>query len=750
MLLYPEKKIKEVTFPKYGKGEEADFEAFLEFCQQVGDNINLDLLKKAYEFNINANKNLFRKSGEPFYIHPLEVATFLVQYIMYDNEMVASAILHDVLGKEGRLTLNDIQSEFGNVISQMVDNIHRITNLERKEIGDIEYFRRLILALTTDVRIIFIKIADRLHDMKTISYLSPETQRKFAEDTLQIYVPLAHRFGFYLIKSELEDICFRILDRENYDKIVRKLNMTKKERDEYLKEFAKPIIETLKKMSLLRDKQIKFEVHGRVKHIYSIYNKTLLRGKPVEELYDLIGLRLILDTEDETICEKVIEEIKKIYPFVPETYKDYIKNPKPNGYKSIHCAFIGTGGQKVEVQVRTKKMHLIAEKGFAAHYRYKSGTISMDSVFDDPQIDKWVQDIRDLLAKKEEIPVEKLLESFKYDIFSNEIYVLTPKQELKILPKGSIVLDFAYSIHTDVGNRCAGAKINGKTSSIFTPLKNGDVVEVILGENLEPELAWLEKVVTSKARNSILKYFNQNRSEHQQKGKDFFESLLLEYELERNKNKVLNQCLKILKYPTSNDFFIELSKADELKSIVKLLLKVLKANNFKINPKDFEKDIELKKIWDFTQNRMLLDDKTYEIVFAKCCLPVRGDDAVAYAYGDKIVIHRQDCKSGLLQIGNSVTRKIEFKWDAIDRDLFELGVKLTSLISEHIHILLGQIFQEEKDIYITHIINESFGLGYFVYKFYLRVKDNSLINKMKNIIQTNKLDINIERVGIHS
>lgn len=747
MLLYPEKKIKKVTPPKYGKSEERDFENFINFCKKVSDNIDINLFRKAYSFNIEANKNLFRKSGDPFYTHPLEVATFLIDFIMFDNEMIASALLHDVIGKGSVFTIADIESEFGNTIAQIVDNVYRITHLERQDIGNIEYFRRLVLALTTDVRIIFIKIADRFHDMKTISYLSTETQKKFAEDTLLVYVPLAHRFGFYLIKSELEDICFRILDRENYDKIVRKLQMTKKERDEYLKSFAKPIIERLKKFEVLKERGVNFEVHGRVKHIYSIYNKTLLRGKPVEELYDLIGLRLILDTDDETLCEKVIDEIKKIYQYIPETYKDYIKNPKPNGYKSIHCAFIGEKGQKVEVQVRTREMDLVAEKGVAAHYRYKSGLISMDSIFEDPQIEKWVGDIRDILSRKEEVPIEKILESFKYNIFSDEIYVLTPKQEIKILPKGAVVLDFAYSIHTEIGHKCAGAKVNGRTCSLFTPLKNGDVVEIIQGENLQPEPNWFDKVVTSKAKSAILKYFTQSRADFQEKGKQIFEGLLTHYGLTSYRVKVLNHCLKILKYSNSKDFYFELGKVEELKKLVEALVTYLKENNFKFFVRDLAQNNILRKVLEFSERRILVGKKTYEMILSECCLPVRGDDVIAFARNNQIFVHRIECGNSKFEITAPETIKVEFDWNKIGLEEFVLGVKFISDSAESIHFLLSQAFQENKDVLIIHFFNETDIFDKVTYKIFVKTPNNLIYKTMEEIIQSKNLNVKIERIG---
>jgi GTP pyrophosphokinase len=746
MLIFPNKLSTKISQPVFGRGEEPDFQAFLNFCKFFSPNVNVDLLEKAFQFNLEANRNLFRKSGDPYYVHSLEIATFLVNNLMYNDELIASALMHDILGKSELITTREIQTVFGPVISQIVENVNKITSLEKQGIGDIEYFRRLILAITTDVRIIFIKIADRYQDMKTINFLLPEVQRKLAEDTMQIYVPLAHRFGFYVIKSELEDIAFRVLDKENYDKIARKLRMTKRDRDKYLLDFAKPIVEKLKTLSFLDF--IRFEIHGRVKHIYSIYKKTLLRGKPVDELYDLIGLRIILDTDDETICGKVMEEIKKIYPYLPETYKDYIKNPKPNGYQSIHCAFIGPGNEKVEVQVRTRKMHLIAEKGIAAHYRYKSDFVSVDSIFEDPQIERWVQEIRDLIAKKESVPTEKLLESFKYDIFSNEIYVLTPKQEIKILPKNASVLDFAYSIHTDVGNKCAGVKINNRTASIFTPLKNGDVVEVILSDNLEPELSWFDKVVTSKAKNAILKFYNQKKAEHQRNGEKIFKDLLENYGLTQKKTKILNLCLKILKYSNASEFYIELSKIKQLKNVTDLLIAFLKRNNLNINDELIKMDNSLIPLRVYLEeNRLQIDDKAYQIIYSDCCLPVRGDKIVSYATFDKIYVHRSECPNTKLLLAEEHTRKVDFGWDMTSKDSFEMGVKITAKSQEIIYSILTQAFQERGDVLVKALYKKCTGTETTSFILILTVKDNSFFDRIAEVAKTKSSDVIIERIG---
>lgn len=747
MLLYPKKKFEKISTPKFGKDEESDFQSFINFCSHFTSNLNVPLLYKAYEFNIEANKNLQRKSGDPFYTHPLEVACFLVENVIYNDELIVSALLHDVLDKSDLISLKDIESEFGVAIAQIVDSVHRITNLERRQIADVEYFRRILIALTTDVRIIFIKIADRYIDMKTISYLSPESQRKFAEDTFQVYIPLAHRLGFYGIKSELEDMAFRVLDKENYNRIVRKLNMTKHERDETLKKIASPIIELLQNLPILKEKDIYFEIHGRVKHIYSIYIKTLLRGKPADELYDLVGLRVILDTEDESLCEKVMSAIKELYRSIPETYKDYIRNPKPNGYKSIHCAFVGPNEQKFEVQVRTFNMHLLAEKGIAAHYRYKSGFISMDSIFEEQQIDKWMQAIRTLLARKEEIPDTKLFEGFKYGVFLDEIYVFTPKGEIKVLPKNSIVLDFAYSIHTDVGHRCAGAKKNGITCSIFAPLENADRIEIIQGSNLEPELHWLDKVVTSKAKNAILKYFTQKAKELQKRGKVHFENLLRNFSLLDNKSRILNICLKILKFSNSKEFFTELGKSSQLGEIVEILMEYLKENNLKIDEDEIYSNPKFFKIAEFVKKSEFIDVRTHSVVMADCCLPARGDEIVAFLSGKNVLVHRVDCKRTKYLVVDLGLRKVKVDWKDIKQENFDIGLKFSTSSIESIHKLLANILSANDDVMLISWSKKETTPGYFFWKIYLNVKDNTFVNKFHKSIGELNLDIKIERIG---
>ncbi|MFN3269686.1 MAG: RelA/SpoT family protein [Candidatus Kapaibacteriota bacterium] len=747
MLLYPTKRVISVNPPKFGKGEEQDFHSFLNFCGNFTSNLNVPLLYKAFQFNTKANKDLQRKSGEPFYTHPLEVACFLVENVIYNDELIASALLHDVLGQNNLYSINDIESEFGKEIAKIVESVYRITNLERQEIANIEYFRRLLIALTTDVRIIFIKIADRYIDMKTISYLSPETQRKFAEDTFQVYIPLAHRLGLYNIKSELEDMAFRVLDRDNYNRIVRKLKMTKHERDEYLRKFSAPIIEMLQNFPLLKENDIYFEVHGRVKHIYSIYNKTLLRGKPVEELYDLIGIRIILDTEDETICEKVVNEIKKIYPFIPETYKDYIRNPKPNGYKSIHCAFVGEGNQKVEVQVRTFKMHLIAEKGVAAHYRYKSGQISIDSIFEDEKIEKWIQKIRDLLSQGQEVPDSMLFEGFDYEIFSDEIYVLTPKQEMVILPKDSTVLDFAYYIHTELGHRCAGVKVNGKTCSIFTKLNNGDIVEIIQGSNLEPEFHWLDKVVTRKAKNAINEFFTQKAQEYFKSGKQFFDKIINEQSLSQQRVSIINSIIRHLKYTNPREFFIELGKSQELKEAIEFFVIFLKENNFKFNKKSLKNNPLLKKLEEFIEKKAHFNPEGYTIIMSECCLPAKGDEVEAFLLGKTIIVHRKDCPKVKLYYVDLGAAKVNFDWEKINQENFEIGIKFHSPSFLFVFNLLAQALSSRNDVAIKSWQKQEVSPNRFYWIFYFDAKDVSFINVIRNLIEVNDYDVKFERIG---
>ncbi len=753
MLLYPKNRKKKIVLPRYVNDLDKDLKLFLNFCKQFHDDVDTEILKKAYYFNYEASKHKIRKSGDPFYLHSLEVATNLINFISFDNVMVASALLHETLslGKDSPFDLKDIESEFGKVISEIVENIAKINSVEHQDTNDIEYYRRLILSLLKDIRILLIKLADRYHDMQTVSYLRNEKQKKLAEETMQIYVPLAHRLGLALIKSELEDMAFRVLDRENYELIARKLNMTKRKREESLQEFVEPIIPILE--SLLKEEyNVNFEIHGRVKHIYSIYNKTILRSKPIEELYDLIGIRIILDTDNAQLCYKVLEEISKVYQKIDNTFKDYIKNPKPNGYQSLHQAFQVPNFLNAEVQVRTKMMDEIAERGFAAHYRYKSGLVSADSILMDPEFERWTNEVREILMQNKKLTDEKIFEAFKFNLLTDNIYVLTPKHEVKVLPKGATVLDFAYSIHTEIGNHCVGAKFSdGRSHSAFEKLNSGEVVTIIQSKSVEPEDTWLNNVVTSRAKAAIKKYLAQKHQKYVDLGKNIFEDMLTEFGLESKRNLFLNKLLNIFLFFDIDEFYTEILNNPDFRKHISTLFQLyidkLK-NSKKVRWKDLIENLPYEVKNNITaRTRSLFEKHPEKIIFSSCCLPVRGDPSIAIFNQSYIKVHKSDCNFINDDLKNPKSFIINFNWDFIKQDKFFACIKISSSKFDLIFDILSSYFKEENEIEIRRIIKDEGKDGQVSLTLFLLVKNKSSLDNLVSFVSSNTNGINVVRKG---
>lgn len=705
MLLYPSiGKQKTLSEPKYGKNQEKDFTSFINFCSHFSNKIDTDLLRKAFIWCVRAHQLELRKSGEPYYTHPLEVATIVVKNIAYDDTMVCSALLHDVIGNNTEITVDDIRSEFGETIAKIVESVSRITHLERRMINRDEYYRLLLLSLFTDVRIIIVKIADRLHDMRNISYLEPGLQRKIADDTMQIYCPFAHRFGLGAIKSELEDLAFKVLDKKNYDLVARKLKLSHYERERYLFLFTDPIIKKLENIFTSGKFKTEFEIYGRVKHIYSIYNKTLLRQKGIEELYDLIAVRIILKTDDFQLCYKVFEEIRSIYEVVEGTYKDYIRNPKPNGYQSIHCGFWGPNGEKVEVQIRTQRMHEIAEKGMAAHYNYKRGLLPANSVLEDPKILSWMNEVRELLSRVEEVPIEKLLEGFSSGILTDEIYVLTPANEIRVLPKGATVLDFAYDIHTDIGNQCVGVKVNGRPKPLSFELSNGDRVEVITSPKAVPNIEWLKFVRTHKASSSIIKYFKTRRKQILQVGKNLFDDMLTKYQVS-NKIKMFDIIAKLSGYTNPEDLYYNLFLNTELQNAMEQFFQNV-ASKVPIPNNNYDELLKIAPLlsnYHRKESKKLLTDPANKISFATCCYPVRGEKSVGIYSSNSVCIHRSNCVE-LSKIFNGKKYYVaEVDWELIHTKNFVVGLTIEGSPKIKIIDRLTQLVNQFKGLVINEI-----------------------------------------------
>lgn len=668
------KKKVEVVPENYRLGEDpqSDLTLLLNECKLHLQKFDEKRIKRAFEICYKAHLNKLRKSGEPFYTHPLEVARIVIKEIPLDEDSVIAALLHNVLDEGDFYTYDDIKKEFGPEVAQIVDGVSKIKYVESQHIdseAQAENYRRLLLALFKDVRIILIKLADRLHNMRTLGHLNRESQERASRETLEIYAPFANRFGLRNIKWELEDLAFKYLNPEKYEAIVNSLQLTRSEREEYIKNFIKPIEEALNKDELLKKLKIKFEITGRAKHIYSIYNKTILRQKSIDELYDLFAIRVILDTDDKNMCFYTYGIIAGIYPPVPETFKDYISAPKKNGYQSIHCAVVGPGNKPVEVQIRTRQMHTVSEKGVAAHFKYKSG-VNSSTLIDDANLQKWMDDVREIFENVGSQQTPELFEAVRRNLFIEEIYVFTPANELKKLPRGATALDFAFEIHSKVGYHAIGAKINGRIVPLHHKLESGDRVEILVSKNQKPNKEWLKWVTTSKANNALLKYFRDEVKRYEAEGKQIWANKLKELGITLNEEE-MDKLLKSLKFIHISDFYTALAdKTINQSKINDYLLQ-------KVNQLQNESNQIGGLLSDFAKIQKLEVTPNITINYASCCNPKPGEPIIAVKMSKEFVtIHKIDCLNVEKVLNTHKEDLAIVKWDELPESHFLVEIHI--------------------------------------------------------------------------
>lgn len=551
-----------------------EFELLLSDCKIHIKKLNEELLKKAFLVTLDANKDRLRLSGTPYYSHALSVARIVATEIKLDDTSVIAALLLDVIKEENEYDYKLIKAEFGHTIADIVSGIEKINQIEEELIQpevELENYRKLLMSLFKDVRIIFIKLAERLENLRTIAPLSKEKQEKDANEALEIYAPFANRFGFRNIKWEMEDLAFKIINREEYDKIKHKLFGKRKDREKYVEDFKEPLLNKINSDKFLEYNNVKVKIYGRAKHIYSIYNKTIARNKPVDELYDLIAIRIIIDTNDPNICFYVYGLAASVYPPVPETFKDYINSPKQNGYQSIHCAVLGPQRKPVEIQIRTKLMHEIAERGVAAHFNYKKGFLPAKSVFDNPNAVEWMDSVREMIESNETDSPEELFNFLKKNTFLQEIHIFTPKNELYTFPKNATPLDFAFEIHTELGSHYIGAKVNGKIVPIDYKLQSGDQVEILTSTKKSISEDWQSIVTTNKAKSALNKYLKEIKTKNFKKGRKIWKSEIVNSVIAIRKS-IINRVVKELELNSERDMYIELGKGNlEIGYLVSLL-----------------------------------------------------------------------------------------------------------------------------------------------------------------------------------
>ncbi|HMC86010.1 MAG TPA: bifunctional (p)ppGpp synthetase/guanosine-3',5'-bis(diphosphate) 3'-pyrophosphohydrolase [Chitinophagaceae bacterium] len=633
-----------------------------------------ELIRHAFEIAAEAHKTMRRKSGEPYILHPLAVAQICVEEIGLGVRSTICALLHDTV-EDTDITLEDVQREFGHEIARIVDGLTKISNvIDVNASQQAENFKKILLTLTDDPRVILIKLADRLHNMRTLESMKREKQLKISSETVYVYAPLAHRMGLYNIKTELEDLAMKYLELDTYKEIAKKLAETKRERTRYINEFIRPIKEKLEKGNY------KFEIQGRPKSIHSIWNKMKKKGVSFEEVYDLFAIRIILDSPQEKEkqdCWSVYSMITDEYTPSPERLRDWLSNPKNNGYEALHTTVMGPQGKWVEVQIRTLRMNEIAEKGLAAHWKYKEDTS------DESRFDKWFQQIREVLNTQDADSVD-FLQDFKTSFLAEDIYVYTPKGDVKMLPVGSTALDFAFSIHSAVGSQCIGAKVNHKLVPISHKLRSGDQVEIITSAKQKPTEDWLGFVVTAKARTKIKDALKEVKRGIAEEGKYTLQKKLEGLGAGYNQHNI-DELTNYYKLNSSLDLFYDIA----VKSIDLKELKEFKVSGDKLEiPRPIRPAIEIKgdaSLSSLTKKDaelIIFGESSDRIMYtlANCCKPIPGDDVFGFVTtGKGLTIHRTNCPNAAKLLSNYGHRVVKTKWAKNKEISFLTGLKIVGL-----------------------------------------------------------------------
>lgn len=621
---------------------------------------NLALIKKAFDFANSAHAGVRRKSGEPYILHPLAVATIVTREIGLGTKAIVSSILHDVV-EDTDYTLEDIENLFGAKIASIVDGL---TKLE----GEFDFkqaanFRKMLLTLSDDVRVILIKIADRLHNMRTLDSMAPNKQLKISGETLYIYAPLAHRLGLYAIKTELEDLSLKYKYPEQYNEIALQLRDKEEHRKYLVEQFITPI------KAKLEEENLEVNIKGRQKSIYSIWEKMQVKKVSFDEVYDLLAIRIVFKTgqqmDERRKCWEIFSIITAIYNYKQDRIRDWVTTPKANGYEALHVTVMGPEGKWVEVQIRSERMDEIAERGFAAHWKYKESGASNEN-----ELDKWIERIKETLQNPESDVLE-FLDDFKLNLFSSEIIVFTPKGEMKTLPKKSTVLDFAYEIHTDLGNKCIGAKINHQLVPISHELKSGDQIEILTSEKQKPQAHWFKIAYTAKAKQKIKDMFKLEHKKHINTGKKLIEEELKKIDRHPS-NETINLLLthfnlesKMQMYAQVGLGLIDLQEIDELFKPQKGENKLVKYWRLSLGRKKKPQANENEAQKIDRKKTFILSEENIEKNFylAKCCNPIPGDDVIGYINDDnKIIIHKKSCPETVDLVTSEGDRIISAKW----------------------------------------------------------------------------------------
>jgi guanosine-3',5'-bis(diphosphate) 3'-pyrophosphohydrolase len=705
------------------------YRALLRACKSTLQKGDKRMIRKAFDMALESHKDMRRKSGEPYIYHPIAVAQIAAEEIGLGTTSIVCALLHDVV-EDTNMTLDDIEREFGKKVAMIIDGLTKISGVfDTNSSLQAENFRKMLLTLADDVRVILIKLADRLHNMRTMEFMPRDKQLKLSSETVYLYAPLAHRLGLYAIKSELEDLSMKYMEGETYQFIKNKLNEKKTEREKFIRDFIDPVKKVLEGQDLVAD------LFGRPKSIHSIWNKMKKKAIPFEEVYDLFAIRIILDSTPENEkadCWKAYSIVTDLYRPNPDRLRDWVSSPKANGYESLHTTVMGPRGQWVEVQIRTKRMNEIAEKGFAAHWKYKESST-------DSGLDNWVQKVRDLLKSPDSNALD-FLDDFKMNLFSDEIFIFTPKGALIQLPLNATALDFAFEIHTGVGASCIGAKVNHKLVPLNYKLQNGDQVEIITSSKQSPKEDWLNIVVTAKAKAKIKSALKEEKRKVAEDGKEILERKLKSLKITYNSENI-HKLSYYFKLPSVQDLFYNIAQGTlDMKD-----LKEYQASEKVIENKPQDK-IETEQVHSLLRSIkakdsdiLLIGEDMQKIDYklANCCNPIPGDDVFGFVtVGDGIKIHRTNCPNAAKLMSNYGYRIIKARWTHQQELAFLTGLRITGIDDVGLINQLTTVISNDFKVNIRSITVDSDN-GIFEGSIMVYVNDTehleNLIKKLKTV-----------------
>ena len=712
----------------------------------------VERITKAFNFANQAHAGVKRRSGEPYIMHPIAVARIVCREMGLGSTSICSALLHDVV-EDTEYTVQDISDMFGPKIAQIVDGLTKISGgiFGEQASAQAENFRKLLLTMSDDIRVILIKIADRLHNMRTLGSMLPAKQFKIAGETLYLYAPLAHRLGLFTIKTELEDLSFKYEHPQEYDFIEQKLQASEESRNKLFEHFAIPVDKKLKEMGL------HYEMKARVKSAYSIWNKMESKGITFEDIYDLYAVRIIFDplpgVDEKNMCWDIYSAITDVYRIRPDRIRDWVSRPKANGYQALHLTVMGPDGQWVEIQIRSRRMDDIAEKGFAAHWKYKE-----HSVEEDTELDKWLQTITEILESPDPNALD-FLDTIKLNLFTSEIFVFTPKGDIKTLPQGATALDFAYALHTNIGNKCIGAKVNHRLVPLSHPLASGDQVEILTSRSQEPQAEWLNFVTTAKARSKIDAVLKRARKDAAKVGEEKVIAAFKRSDMEASTSNLDKLCM-YFGFSKREEFFYAVEKGDvTLPENIKKLLKEKTDNvlfkyvkqalgvGVKNNKEKEEVQKEEKPKAKYDKSKpYILREEAFErnYVIAECCKPIPGDDALGFINDDgNVVVHKRSCPIAMRLKSSFGERILNTEWSSHKNASFEATLEVKGIDSIGVLNTITKTISDDFNVNIMRLLIEAKD-GVFEGKIKMKVHDVEDIQKM--CVTLSKIK-NIKSVG---